>query len=659
MRRLILALLCLALVGAVYANSLNSPLHFDDFHSIQDNVWLRSFSYLPQWFTDVRVFSPLAENRAYRPILLLGFGLSYALGNGALWGYHLITMLLHALGAFVVGSLVDRLLKAKSPLYGWFAGAIFAVHPLLSEPVNYVSSRSSLQAAVFTFAAVLLYVKGREERRSPLLGWSVVLLLLGMGTKIIAMTVPALLLGWELWLGPDRELQGLSALRTFGKRLLPWLVVALGFTVFHEWLVGQASRAARSTIPPLSYFWTQTQVYLRFMGLFFWPQDLNADLTMRWSEAWWEGPVARAILVNLALVFAAFRVRAQRPLFWFGVFWFYVALSPTNSIMPLSEPASEHRVYIAFPGLLMAVMAFFPSLEQLSELSRRFVLPLLLGILVVAGGARTVLRNQVWASDLALWRDVVQQSSDNGRAHLNYGLALLEVGDRAAAKRELDQCAQVWPRYAFCWINLAAYALHENQQAEAERTISIAEGLAPQNVYTRLWRGFVERRAERWTGAESAFRRTLEIAPGHTQARLGLAFALFNLGRFDEARNLYAVLERDKSLDADGNYALGYWADLAGEGEKARAYYERAIGLDPSASKARYNLAVLLQKAGDRKSAIVHYQRLRAERHAGPDALFNLALALWQEGQIPEATSVRQELIAVAPAYPGLSGLAF
>lgn len=665
MRRLVFALICAVLVAAAYANSLASPLHFDDFHSIQDNIWLKSFEHLGAYFTDVRVFSPLAENRAYRPILLIGLAFSHAIGGGAMWGYHLITLLLHAAGAYVVGRLAVRLLvsagheERSAIAWGYFAGALFAVHPLLSEPANYISSRSSLQAAVFSFAAVLAYVKARQDERPWWFGWSALLLLLGMGTKIIAMTVPALLLGWELWLGPARDLSVMAGLKQYGRRLLPLLVVALGFTIFHEWIVGQASRAARSTIPPFSYFYTQTQVYLRFMGLALWPQDLNADLTMRWSEAIWEGPVARAILLNLGLVLVAFRMRRERPLFFFGLVWFYLALAPTNSIMPLSEPASEHRVYIAFPGLIFAVLAFVPPLYTLSDIARRFALPVLLGSLILGLGVRTHFRNRVWQSEVSLWKDVVEQSPDNGRAHLNYGLALMGVGDRATAKRELDRCAEVWPRYAFCFINLAAFALGDNRQQEAERTISIAEGLAPNNVYTRLWRGLVERKAERWAGAETAFRRTLEIAPGHTAARLGLAYALFNLGRFDDAQSLYAVLERDKALDADGNYALGYLSDVRGDPAKAKAYYSRALEQDPSLTKARYNLAVLLQKAGDKKGAIAEYQRLRAERRASPDALFNLALALWQDGVTDQAAAVKEELRASAPEYPGLSSLAF
>ena len=133
----------------------------------------------------------------------------------------------------------------------------------------------------------------------------------------------------------------------------------------------------------------------------------------------------------------------------------------------------------------------------------------------------------------------------------------------------------------------------------------------------------------------------------------------FNLGRFDDAQSLYAVLERDKALDADGNYALGYLADVRGDPAKAKAYYGRALEQDPSLTKARYNLAVLLQKAGDKKGAIAEYQRLRAERRASPDALFNLALALWQDGVTDQAAAVKEELRASAPEYPGLSSLAF
>lgn len=661
---LAIALGAATLVLAAYANSLNSPFHFDDFHSVEDNVWLKSLEHLPRYFTDTAVFSPLEENRAYRPVLLISFAISHALGGGALWGYHLVTMLLHALGAWVIGLLVRRFLlaggasPAASGLGAALAAAVFAVHPLLSEPVNYISSRSSLQAAVLSFAAVLAYVKGREERRRSWLVVAPLLLLLAMATKIIAMTVPVLLIAWEVLLGPSRRALRADAPRTWLVRLGPVVAVALGFTVFHELIVGVASKAGRSNIPPWSFFLTQTQVWLHYLGLFFWPEELNADRTMPWAQVIWQGPVARAILLNGAIVAVALSWWRRLPLVTFGVLWYYVTLAPTNSIMPLSEPASEHRVYIAVPGIVFTLWGLAFARKEVSR--RALVAVATAGVLLVAAlGVRTFYRNRVWQTDLALWGDVVARSPDNGRAHLNYGLAQMSRGDLAGARRSFDRCIETWPGYSFCWINRAALALHEKRYQDADHEIGRAEQLAPNNVYVNLWRGEIDRARERWESAAAAYQRTLDIAPGHLGARRGLAISLFMLGELDRARPMLEALDREDQLDADGHYALGYFADTAGERATAITRYKTALSKNPNLARARYNLALALQLDGKLEQAIVEYRYLAQSPSVTPDTLYNLSLALWQRGDHDGARAMRDRLRQVAPQYPGLAQLTF
>ncbi len=669
-------------VALVHGNTWSSPFHFDDFHSIVDNAWLRSLRHVPRYFTDVAVFSPLVENRAYRPILLTGFAVSHALGGGAPWGYHLITLILHAVGAVLVGLLTRRALLASGIAAGLaravalLGALVFAVHPLVTEPVSYVSSRSSLQAAVLTWASVLAYVVAREDRRPGLFGVSLLCLVLAMGTKIIAVTTPALLLLWELTLGPaapwgvgaaawERE-RGLRAwiarpdgLRAAAIRIGPVAAVALLLTVAHERVVGDASIAGRSNIAPLHYLLTETEVWLRFMGLFVWPEDLCADLTMTWRTTWWSGPVARAILTNLAIVGAALALVRRWPAVTFGVLAYYVALSPTNSIMPLSEPASEHRAYIALPGLLLAVLGLIaPAVAALGARGQRIAAGVAVAW-IVALGAVAHARNTVWQSDLSLWKDVVEKSPDNGRAHLNYGLAQLSRGDRAGARVSFEACARAWPQYAFCYINKAVLALDEKRQADAEAEIGVAERLLPDNVYVRLWRGQVERAAERWPSAEQAYRATLALAPGHLDARRGLAYALFMQSRVDEARPQLEALRAEGALDADGLYAAGFLADVAQDAPGAIALYRAALAQNAGHARAGYNLAVALQRQGDLPGAIALYEGLRARGEAAPDALYNLAVALWQSNQLDRARVVREELRARDPGHARLESLGF
>lgn len=658
---LAIAVLAAVLVAALYANSLHNGFHFDDGHSIQDNAFLRDLRHLPAYFTDVRTFSPLAENRSYRPILLLGYALSHALSGGAPWGYHVGSMLLHALAALVVGLLSRRLLRAAGHsafadgAAGLIAAAIFAAHPLLSETVNYLSARSSLQSAALSFAAVLLYVHAREDGRRWLFVASGFALTLALLTKLTAVTAPALMLAWELLLGPDRADLRAVPVRRWLQRILPFFALTAGLTVMHEVIVGPYARGARSIITPWSHLLTQTQVWMRYQALYIWPEDLCADLTMRWSESPLEGPTARAILFVVVLaVFAATQFR-KFPVTVFGLIWFYVTLAPTNSIMPLSEPATEHRVYIALPGLIMITVE---GAALLLKGRRRMMLGAAVACALLVGwSARTIERNKVWKDSVSLWGSVLQCAPDNGRAHLNYGRGLVALGDMQGAREAYARCAQLWPGYAFCPINQAALELSQDNLQQAEQFAARAVELQPANVYARYWSGAVDLKLERFQAAAASFSRALEIAPGFEDAQLGLGRAQFELGQLEQAEvQLRPFAERER-LDAGGWYAWGFLKERAGEAAHALEAYSRALSLDPGHTRARYNRGALHHRAHNLGQALADYGLLAQSADPGPDLLFNLALAQWALADRPAALETRQRLARQYPGYVGIGRL--
>lgn len=669
MRRGALAIIGLsaALTGAAYANSLHNGFHFDDGHSIEDNRYLRSLANLPAFFTDVATFSPLAENRSYRPVLLVGYALSHQLGAGAPWGYHAGSLLLHALGAAAVGLLLARLARGldrpDATALGLVAAGTFAVHPLLSETVNYLSARSSMQGAVLAFWTLLLYVAGRqagsERRRRLAFVAAAAVYALAMLSKITAITVPALVVAYELWLGPARD----AVLRDRVKACLQpaglaLAGLALALTLLHERMVGAYARGARSQIEPWSHLLTQTRVWMRYQALFVWPEDLCADLTMAWSESPFEGPTARAILFFGLVVAVAWGLRRRAPLVSFGVLWYYVTLSPTNSFVPLSEPATEHRVYIAAPGLIFALVGLWGLRPRGAPGARRFVAPALASAALAGLLATTVARNRVWKDDVTLWGSVLTCAPDNGRAHLNYGRGLLAQGDRVGARRAYERCAELWPGYSFCYVNLAALDLLEDRVDLADRHAVQARAVAPRNVYVQQWSGKVAFAQERFAEAEAYFARTLEIAPGFADAERDLALARFELGRLDEARAGLAPFARVGRLDASGWFAWGYLEQIAGRPEPAARAYDRALARDAEYDRARYNRAVLRHRAGALADATADYRRLAARPAPGPDVLYNLALALSAQGDPAGARAARDRLRRRAPDYPGLADLA-
>lgn len=112
--------------------------------------------------------------------------------------------------------------------------------------------------------------------------------------------------------------------------------------------------------------------------------------------------------------------------------------------------------------------------------------------------------------------------------------------------------------------------------------------------------------------AERYFREALAVDPAMTQARLRLGRVLGLLGRHDEA-----IAELQRAVQASGDRQMLYYGEMflgaekraLGLDEDARAHYERAAGICPSAPSPQIALSDLGQRAGNRPAALGAIQR--------------------------------------------------
>ncbi len=151
----LLAAASAVLVFAAYSNHFRNSFHFDDGSVIQNNAYLRSLRNVPLFFRDATTFTSYTPNAAYRPLTSASFALDYWWGGGldplpfhvTQFGWHLVMSLLVFLFFERVLALagVERQ-AARAAALG--AAALFAVHRLNSETVNFLTLRSEILAAV-------------------------------------------------------------------------------------------------------------------------------------------------------------------------------------------------------------------------------------------------------------------------------------------------------------------------------------------------------------------------------------------------------------------------------------------------------------------------------------------------------------------------------
>src|SRR2546423_130766 len=175
-------LLCL-LVILTFANSLYGGFVYDDHRVVLKNPLLGHWDWATlriilthdYWAAyNPDVLGGNIDSLFYRPLYHLSHMLTYAVAGKNPFLWHLISVLAHAGAAVMAYLTIDRTLAMTSPLEAaerrWvslLAAAIFAVHPVQSETVAWVSAVGNSLMAIGFFGAFLCYLHYRSSRRWP------------------------------------------------------------------------------------------------------------------------------------------------------------------------------------------------------------------------------------------------------------------------------------------------------------------------------------------------------------------------------------------------------------------------------------------------------------------------------------------------------------
>jgi tetratricopeptide (TPR) repeat protein len=601
------ALLLLAVLVAValaYANHFQNGFHFDDAHTVVDNPYIRSLANLPRFFTDPTTFSVLPANRTWRPLVSASLAFDYWLGSGYVPGFfHLSTFLIFLGQLALMAGFFTALLNRVAPdapernhFAALFATAWYGLHPAIAETVNYVIQRGDIFAAVGVVAAFFIYVKYPERRRQCLYLIPFALALL---CKPPALVFPLLLAAYVYLFEEGENPRRLAASAI---KAVPAFIVCVLL------LLLQARMTPKSFTPSIisafSYRMTQPYVWLRYFGALFLPIHLNVDTDLSPFNAV-NGPMIAGLFFVALLIGAIWftaKSKLLRPIS-FGLFWFCVAQLPT-SLYLLSEVENDHRMYLAFVGLVLAVVWTLALLLQLFSVSRKWLTILALVMLgLYAQG--TVARNRVWRDDETLWKDDVEKSPHNGRGLMNYGLVLMGRGDGIGAREIFLRALVETPNYAILETNLGIVSNLLGYNAEAERHFARALALTPNADEPRYHYARVLFQQRRLQEAQAQAQSAVQLNP----SRLGTQYLLMqidaSLGEDTAAQAVAQDILRIAPGDAaavrllahPGERSVDDWLDMSlrnyqqGKYEDAKNAAREALKQKPDSAIAYNNIA--------------------------------------------------------------------
>ena len=634
----------LVLAGIFYSNSLDNGFHYDDSHSIVENYHIRSPARIADFFVDPTTFSREPAMAMYRPVVQTTYALNYALGKYLPLGYHLVNVALHGVVALLVYLVVSGLTGQR--LLGWWGGAFFALHPVQSQAVNYISSRAEILGALGILAAFYLLVVKKGHRI-----WALLVFGLALLAKSTALALLPLMMIYE-WMQPSDQ-------RRWRVHIPVWALalVYLGLIKANGFLSRSMAQEVR---PYTEHLWTQIKALVYYLKLVFMPVGLSIEHGFTTSQGLGEAAVLSSLALVLSLIYLALSGLQRDSWGSQAVLWFGASLGLTF-LVPLNVLVNEHRLYLAVGGGLLGILGY------LGERRKRY-LGVWGGILLVLMGVLTWQRNALWQDDLTLWQDAVGKAPDMFRAQSNLGLAHYERGELEGARLAFGRALELNPHYGKTWSNLGLVYEEQGEFAQAEAAYVQALDLHPGLAGTHNNLGRLQFKAGKFTAARTNLERALSLDAFYAAAQVNMGLLHQHNGRWDAALQAYK-----KALELDSDYApaynnLGLAYAEQGRLEDGLAALRQALRLEPDYRAAQINLQLLeLERQGVLPGAayeqlLEHFPerielwkalgdlRLRQELWEGAVAAYRRALVLG-----PEQVEI---LASLAAAYRKLGELA-
>jgi len=569
-------------IGAAYSNSLSVGFEFDDVYLLTNNPSIRSLRNIPRFFYDPFTLTTVRENADLRPVLQITYALNHAISGLRPWSYHAVNMVLHLVAALLVFRIVRDHLWPGPALVPAAAALFFALAPLNSQTLDYMSARSALLCTTLYLAAFWCVLRRRQ--------WPAALLhALALLTKAIAVTLPAVIVAYD-FLYRDRArcptvLGYVRDWRRVVRLVLAPVVLDLAYLLYRRLLLPPwvSETFHQSFTTPWLWFMSEWSAQLYYVRLFLWPDALSIDHDFPYAFSFFQARAWLALCVIVAWIAVALRSAARRPLVAFATVWFFITLAPESSFAPLAEVVNDHRPYIA-SSLGLSVLLAWLIHEASSRLRERQQPAFVLACLVLCAVTIPITRhrNWQWQDSVRLWTDAAEKGPGNGRAWMNAGLALMDRGQLAEARRHFERARASNPGYAYVYMNISVLEAREGHLDAAlhaaDEAVRLKPGLAPAHYY----RGRVLEKLGRTEEAAAAYEQALAIDPRHLEASNALARLTPN-----GASGAEALMQ--SGLDA--LYAQR-------KPEEAAAYFRKVLDRNPTHYGATYQLAEALDASG-------------------------------------------------------------
>jgi tetratricopeptide (TPR) repeat protein len=650
--------LVLAFSVLSYANSLQNEFVFDDILVIVENPGIRGVEKLP------RLLGFGRGKLSYRPMRVLSYALDYTL-NEKLWyyvgnyqgrekglnplGFHISNIAFHIITSFLVFLVVFRL--AGSFRVAFLASAIFALHPVHTDSVTYLSGRRDILCALFYLLGFYCFLRYRQNSKLSLIIAAFVFYVFSLGSKEMGVTLPFLFFSYDVL--QQFPVKRRTTVRALFKELLSsakktitqspslYAILCLGALTFSYYKIFVKSPSYQTTFygeSPYITFLTVGRILAHYIHLLLYPVNLNADYSLNafpLSSSLFEPSSFLSLLLLIGIAYLCFWLLGRDKLMAYGIIWFFVTLLPVCHIFPHHELLAEHYLYIPSVGFCLISALLFHSAFKKGKYS----VPISICLIVIGlfFSVRIADRNRDWRDGLTFWEKTRKTAPECARVHVNLSEVYANAGRLDDALSAAQKALSINPNHIEGRNNLGTLYERKGMYDEAIAEFKKALALRPRYAKAHLNLGLSYFRTGEKDKAVSHYKQALSIKPYYADAYNYLGVVYSSEGKLDEAIKHYKWAQAINPSYAEAYYNLGLAYAKQKEWDKAIDQYKQVLSIKPQNTSARNNLAIAYMNKGATDETIAELQKILAANPENLEVRFNLGIAYAKKGELRKA----------------------
>jgi len=430
---------------ALYANSLHGEFLIDDYNGILVNPNVHHLkSYLESSFS----LKPSALWDLSRAVI-------WHVGGGNPFYFHLFNILANCACVMLLFVLLNVLFK--NTIISFLASLIFAIHPIHTEAISWISGGHYVFSSIFFIAALIFYVKSASSLRY--LALAVVFFTICFFSGNAGAMLPLVFIIYDLFFRSNM----VAKEKRMRIAVLSLMIIAAALFIGIFFVGRNTYMHAIFHFRGPSYLVVITKAFVYYLKILYLPLQrglyhpfgYTAVDTAKLSPLFFGGV---AILIGLVYLFFGERKRA--PVVSFGIAWFFITYLPYSNIVPVCNIISERYMYLPSAGFaLILAWMFLKAWEVINKhaLHKKILRCVAVAAITLYLGsyaALTLKRNTEYNDLFTFWETNIRNFPQGYMAYNNLAGTYYTMGEREQALAYSWVNLMINPNQAHVWCNL-------------------------------------------------------------------------------------------------------------------------------------------------------------------------------------------------------------